>query len=259
MSTTSRFVAIVTVTGALAGCGTTPLPIGGELVPVPDGPVRFDDVVLAEDRRSVRINFIGSEEFDPDNPCSNAYEGTAEIVGDELEIGIYAQQHPKPLAPGTACDAMGHPRTLTLELEPFTGTVVRDLAGQVFLLEPPADQAQIRALPDGWELRREGNVLETATPRWQRIWSPDPDPWPAESDSMLTLIQGFGGPVNTTGGDVQKTVDVNGAPATLSLHPPVGEMVLVWSLGGDELALVGNLADFSEAEFVELAESVALP
>jgi hypothetical protein len=35
-------------------------------------------------------------------------------------------------------------------------------------------------------------------------------------------------------------------------------MVLVWSLGDDELALVGNLADFSEAEFIELAESVAL-
>lgn len=259
MSTIYCFFAILTAGGALAGCGT-PLPIGGELAPVPEDPVRFDDVVLADDRRSVRVDFTGSSEFDPDNPCSNAYEGTAEIVGDELEIGIYTQQHPKPLAPGTACDAMGHPRTLRLELDqPFTGTVVRDLAGQVFLLEPPAGLAEIGALPEGWELRREGNVLETTTARWQRTWSPDPDPSPGQGDSMLTLIQAFGGPLNTTGGDVQRTVEVNGAPATLSLHPPVGEMVLVWSLGDDELALVGNLADFSEAEFIELAESVTLP
>lgn len=259
MSTTS-FLATLIAGTALAGCGTMPMPIGDEFAPVPDGPVRFDNVVLAEDRRSVRIDFIGSREFDPDNPCSNAYEGTAEIVGDELEIGIYAQQHPKPLAPGTACDAMGHPRTLALDLdEPFTGTVVRDVAGQVFLLEPPAGLAQVGALPEGWDLRREGNVLETTTPRWERIWSPDPDPWPAEGDSMLILIQAFGGPVGTTGGDVQQTVDVNGLPATMSLHPPAGEMVLVWSLGGDELALVGNLADFSESEFIELAASVAVP
>ncbi len=155
---------------------------------------------------------------------------------------------------------MGHPRTLTLELsEPFTGTVVRDLAGQVFLLEPPPGLAEVGSLPGGWELRREGNVLETTTPRWQRGWSPDPDPWPGDGDRMLTLIQAFGGAVKTTGGDVQKTVQVNGAPGTLSLYPPAGEMLLVWSLGDDELALVGNLADFSDAEFIQLAATVALP
>jgi hypothetical protein len=33
-------------------------------------------------------------------------------------------------------------------------------------------------------------------------------------------------------------------------------MVLVWTVGDDGVALVGNLADFSQEAFVALAESV---
>jgi hypothetical protein len=71
--------------------------------------------------------------------------------------------------------------------------------------------------------------------------------------------QAFDGPVGTTGGDPQTPVDVNGQSASFSLYEPTGEMVLVWSLGADELALVGILDDFSREEFIELAESVTLP
>lgn len=255
---------LVVVGAVLSACGATSQLIGDEDAPVSDRPVSFENVVLADDRRSVRVDFIGGKEFDPDDPCSVAYHGTTEIVGDELEIGIYAEQHPKPLPPDTGCDPMGYPRTLALDLdEPFTGSVVRDLAGQIFLLAPPAGLAQVGALPDGWELRREGNVLGSSTPRWERVWSPDPDPdpdpWPAEGDSMLTLFQAFDGPVNATGGDPQPPVEVNGEGATFYLHPPTGEMVVVWGLGDDELALVGNLNDFSQDEFIALAESVTLP
>jgi hypothetical protein len=76
---------------------------------------------------------------------------------------------------------------------------------------------------------------------------------------MLTLIQAFGGPVDTTGDDRQPPLEVNGQPAIFYFHAPTGEMVVVWSLADDELALVGNLGDFSRAEFVALAESVRLP
>ena len=252
---------VMLVLGAvLSACAVTSELLEAEPAPVPSDPVRFDSVDLANDRRSVRVDFIGGEEYDPDNPCSVAYHGTAEIVGDELEIGIYAEPHPKPLPPNTGCAGVGYPRSLALDLdEPFTGAAVRDLAGQVFLLAPPARLAQIGALPDGWELLREGNVAGSSTPRWERVWSPESDPLPAEGDSMLTLIQGLGGPVNTAGGNRQPPVEVNGQPATLWLHQPSGEMVLVWQLGSDELALVGNLSDFSQDEFVALAESVALP
>jgi hypothetical protein len=249
------------VTGAaLSACGATSHLIGNEPGPASDRPVSFENVVVADDGRSARVDFIGGKEFDPDDACSVAYRGTAEIIDADLEIDIYAEPHPKPLPLGTGCPAMGYSRTLTLNLDvPFTGTVVRDLAGQVFLLAPPEGLATIGALPDGWELRREGNLLGSATPRWERVWSPDPDPWPAESDSMLTLYQAFGGPVSTTGGDPQPPVDVNGERAAFYLHPPTGEMVVVWSLGHDELALVGNLNDFSQDEFLAIAASVQLP
>lgn len=255
-----RLLAILTTGATLAACGLAPVPIGGEPAPVPEGPIRFESVELADDGRSVRVDFVGGPEFDPADPCSLAYEGTATIIGEELEIGIRAMQHPKAPPPRMGCGDIGHPRTLELELErPFTGSVVRDLAGQVFHLEPPTGLARIGSLPAGWELRRQGNVLGTTTPRWERVWSPDRDPWPAEGDSMLVLIQAFGGPVATTGGDVRRAAEVNGGPALLSVHPPAGEMVVVWSLGDDELALVGNLADFTEADFIRIAESVALP
>lgn len=259
-----RFIkasAVLAAFGAtLAACGAMPLPIGGEPAPLPDRPVSFENVILAEDGGSVRVDFVGGQEFDPDNPCSVAYKGTAEVIDEELEVGIFAEPHPKSLPPDAGCDAIGHPRSLTLQLEqPFDGTVVRDLAGQVFSLEPPAGLAHVGALPHGWELRREGNLLGSSTPRWERVWSPDPDPWPAEGDRMLTLIQAFGGPVNTTGGDVQPSVEINGQRATFYLHSPTGEMVVVWELGDDELALVGNLENFSETEFTALAESVTLP
>ena len=256
----SAILTVLVAGAALCACAMTSELIGDERAPVSDSLVRFDSVHLADDRRSVRVDFVGGEEFDPNNPCSLAYHATAEVIGEELEIGLYAEHHPKPLPPNTGCAGVGYPRTLTLDLdEPFAGSVVRDLAGQVFLLDPPEGLAQIGALPDGWDLRREGNVGGSRTPRWERVWSPEPDPWPAEGDSMLTLIQGLGGPVDTAGGNRQPSVEVNGRRATFWLHPPTGEMVLVWKLGPDELALVGNLNDFAQDEFIALAESVTVP
>lgn len=256
----SSVLAVLVAGAVLCACAPTSQPISDENAPISDRPVSFENVVLADDGRSVRVDFVGGKEFDPDDPCSVAYHGTTEIVGEELEIGIYAEPHPTPLPPDTGCAAMGYSRTLTLNLdEPFTGSVVRDLAGQVFLLAPPAGLAEIGALPDGWELRREGNVLGSSTLRWERVWSPDPDPRPGQGDSMLTLFQAFDGPVNATGGDRQPPVEVNGESATFYLHPPTGEMVVVWGFGDDELALVGNLNDFSQDEFIALAESVTLP
>ncbi len=244
---------------ALSACAAAPLPTRGEPAPVPTGPVSFENVILADDARSVRVDFIGGPEFDPADPCSIAYEAAVEIVGDELEIGIYAQPHPQPLPPDTGCSAVGYSRTLTIELEePFTGTVVRDLASHTLLLEPPPGLAQIGDLPQGWELRREGNILGSATPRWEQVWSPDPDPRPAGGDSMLTLIQALDGALQATGDERGRPVEINGGEGALSLHPPTGSMVLVWSIGDDELLLEGYRSDFSEAEFIALAESVTL-
>lgn len=252
-----RILVGVMISVALVSCGV-PVAIDRSHAPIPDGPISFEGVTLVDDGRSVRVDFIGGPEFDPNDPCSIAYEGTAEVVGEELRIGIFAIQHPMPLPPEQGCASMGYSRSIVLSLsEPFEGSVIRDLAGGVLFLEAPPGLATIGELPDGWELRREGNILGGTAPRWERVWSPDPDPSPAQGDSMLILIQAFGGPVEATGSEPQRAVLVNGRDAAYWMHPATGEMLLVWSLGDDELALVGYLEDFTEAEFIGLAGSVA--
>jgi hypothetical protein len=99
-------------------------------------PVRVESVTLAEDGRSVRLEFIGAAEFDANDPCTLAYEATAEIEGDVLQIAVVPQAHPKPLAEGTACDAMGYPRQIDVALDgQFAGNRVHDLAGYDLVLE----------------------------------------------------------------------------------------------------------------------------
>lgn len=247
----SRSMALLVVSALLAGCGAFAGPAG------PAAPI--DNVTLGGDGRSVHVDFIGGREFDVNDPCSIAYDGTAKVVGDGLEIGIYPQQHPMAQG-GAVCTMEGHARSIDLSLdEPFNGVLVHDVSGQTLLLAPPPDLAVIGELPDGWKLRREESLHGSLTPRWQRIWSPDPGPWLSDRASMLTLIQAFGGPVETIGGDQISSVQVGGQPARLAQNPPSGELVLVWSLEEDELALVGNLRDFTPDELRRLAESVTLP
>jgi hypothetical protein len=229
----SRSLAVLALSAVLAGCSTFSGSVGG--------PTPIDTVTIADDGRSFRVDFIGGREFAPNDPCSIAYQGTAKIVRDELEIGVYPQKHPMALSGGAVCTGEGHGRSLNFTLnEPFTGTVVHDLAGQRLLLAPPSELAEIRALPEGWELRREESLPGSLTPRWQRIWSPDRDPWQSDGDRMLILVQALGGPVETTGGHRLSSVEITGQPATLALDPPSGELLLVWSLGDDELALTAT-------------------
>jgi len=121
----------------LVACNAVGIPApGGGGVAADPRPVRIDAVSISEDRQTVSLRFVGGSEFRANDSCSAAYEATIEVVDDELVVGIFALQHPRPLGEGFACDAMGHLRTLVVELdEPFEGTRVRDLAGQVIELD----------------------------------------------------------------------------------------------------------------------------
>lgn len=241
----------------LAACAAFEPPLDGEAVPHDPNPLRVGSATVADDGRSVEVTFTGGKEFDPDDPCSVAYEASAEVNGDALMIGIVALPHPGRFPEGWGCDAMGYGRTVVIPLdEPFEGTTVRDLTGQVLFLGPPAGLAEITGLPEGWELRREGNTGDGTTPLWSRVFSPAEDPWPANGDSLVELIQALGGPLGGDPDHDPQSVEVNGASASYSLHRPTGNMQLVWSLGPDELSLVGYRRDFTKEEFIELAESI---
>lgn len=133
-----RLVLGLAVISVLAACGTVALPAEDQPAAAPERPVSIDRAVLSEDRLSVRVEFIGGPEFDRDNPCSVAYQGSAEVVGEELEVNVQALPRPKEWPADPPCRAMGHLRAITIDLdEPFTGSVVRDAAGRVVPMQPP--------------------------------------------------------------------------------------------------------------------------
>jgi len=237
---------------------TTPTPIAGlpSWPPRPNRDFRFvsiDQLTLSSDGRHLSLDLVGARQYSADDPCSAEYEATVTVVDGVLEVGVEESRRPDATE-GTACDAMGHARSLEVDLqEPFTGSVWRDLNGYVHFLAPPDGLVELAGLPEGCELRAQRDVEESPTGRWERTYSPDPSL--ADQTRSVVLYQSFDGPVNVTGGTEERDVVVNGQPATLYRWPPNGELVLVWRLGNDGLALVAYEQQFSVDEFIALAGS----
>jgi hypothetical protein len=247
-----------TTTEALPLGSTTPAPIAEDpsWPPPPDRDFRYlsiDQLTLSKDGRRIKLDFVGARAYSPDDPCSADYAAKVAVVEDVLEVGVYESRRPAA-AEGTGCDAMGHGRNLEVDLDaPFTGTVWHDLNGYRHFLAPPDGLVELAGLPAGWELRDGRDVEESPTGRWERTYSPDPPP--TDPTRSVVLYQSFDGPVNVTGGSEERQVVVNGRPATLYRHAPNGELVLVWRLGNDGLALMAYEQQFSVDEVIALAES----
>ena len=175
-------------------------------------------------------------------------------------VDVTQRVRPSDAATPQACDAMGHGRTVSIDLAaPFTGGRIVDLAGYVHFLRAPDGLADLHGLPSGWTLRSASDVEESPTGRWLRVFAPVADPPQGTSQGRLDLYQAFGGPAGVSGGDDVRTVSVNGQAATLYRSSADGELVLVWALGGDGLAIVANEADFTADALVRLAEGATLP
>jgi hypothetical protein len=258
--TLSPDVSPSTATETVPPASTTPTPIGEDpsWPPQPNRDFRFvsiSQLTLSKDGRQIALDFVGARAYSPDDPCSADYAAKVAVVEGVLEVGVEESRRPTPTE-GTACDAMGHARSLQVKLdEPFTGSVWRDLNGYVHFLAPPDGLVQLAGLPDGWELRAQRDVEDSPTGRWERTFSIDPSL--ADETKSVVLYQSFDGPVNVTGGTEERQVVVNGRPATLYRWPPNGELVLVWRLGNDGLALVAYERQFSIDELVALAESAS--
>jgi hypothetical protein len=213
---------------------------------------------LTDGGRRIELEFVGAREYAPDDPCSAEYTGVAAVVDGILEVGVTQVRSSRPAEP-PVCDAMGHLRSLALPLDDaFVGSAWRDLHGPyLHFLAPPDGLVELTGLPDGWELRSGRDVEESPTGRWERTYSPDASP--ADETRRLLLYQAFDGSVNVTGGTDESRVTVNGKPATLYRWPPNGELVLVWQLANDGLALVAYEQEFSTEELIALAESAVAP
>jgi hypothetical protein len=245
----------------------TPLPASpppARLTSPPPGQItRFETAAFSADRRTLTLHFVGGPEYSASDPCSIAYSGWAEAAGDVLYAAVVdvTQRVRPPEAPTPqACDAMGHGRTVSVALAaPFSGGRLVDLAGYVHLLRTPDGLVELHGLPAGLALQSASDVEDSPTGRWLRVYTPSTPPQQGTSKGRLELYQAFGGPVEVSGGDEVRSVLVNGQPATLYRLSADGELVLVWTLRGDGLAIVANEADFSTDALIRLAESATLP
>jgi hypothetical protein len=242
--------------------GATPIP-GLTTTPPPGLYTRFATASLSADGRTLTLNFVGGPEYAADDPCSIAYAGWAEAAGDVLYAAITdvtERTRPPGVETPQACDAVGHARTVSVALAaPFTGARLVDLAGYVHFLRAPDGLVELHGLPAGWTLRSASDVGESPTGRWLRVYAPIADPPRSTSKGHLDLYQASGGPVLVSGGDEVRAVTVNGQAATLYRSAPDGELVLVWTLGGDGLAITANETDFTADELVRLAEGATVP
>lgn len=234
--------------------------------PAPDRPgraVRPDSVTLSADKRVVTLDFIGAPIYEPTNPCAMEYAASAQVVGAVLKVEI-TERVPVaavPLEPNWACPSIGFARSLDVKLpESFKGFEVHASSGHVFFVDDPDGLVVLPALPAEWKLVASETLPESPTGRWQRSYTNlDALPNRSMTPGRIDLIQSFGGPVYVTGGDELRTVEVNSRAAQLWRDAPSGELVLVWTLERNGLALVANESDFTIEELVALAESAELP
>ncbi|MEO5885184.1 MAG: hypothetical protein ABIQ58_06685 [Candidatus Limnocylindrales bacterium] len=226
--------------------------------------VRVERSTFSEDGLTVTLHFTGGKPFNVTDPCSTSYAGFAAIVADVLEVAVIdTTTFPGQGGAGmpATCDAMGYVRVVDATLDrPFAGSTIRDRAGGVTFLARPRSTVRLMDLAPDWTLQSEGSVEESPTGRWRQTFArADATGAVGGESGILDLYQAFGGPVNVSGGDVVPGVLVGDAAATLYRHAATGELVLVWTLDGDSLALVANEADFTVGALTDLAESATSP
>ena len=271
---TTAVVLVVVVGGPrLMGVAATPPPSGPigsgpsapatvdpAATPDPETVVRFDGASLSADGMTLTLDFTGSKEYEPGNPCTNDYAGWTEMVDGMLHAAVVDITPPPTDPPAYECTAEGYGRTVSITLpEPFTGDRVVDLAdGVTKFAREPADLVVLQGLTEAWSLQSSESVDSDGTPLWRQVYATS-SATEGSGVGRLELTQGFGGAVGVSGGDTDAEVMVGGHPGVLYRTPWYGELVLVWMLGDYGLAIVANDADFTPDELVALAETAIVP
>lgn len=160
------------------------------------GRMRIDGAVLARDRRSIVISFIGGKAYKATDPCSTDYEGWAGIDGDRLAVVVATVAHPEQLrgGEGTACSMEGNSYLFTLGLpEPFRGRTVTDLTSGPLWIPPPDAVAELTIMPPDWQLM--AVTSERTIAELGRTYQPRAGA-PGDRGRFLALHQAFRGPAS---------------------------------------------------------------
>jgi hypothetical protein len=239
-------------------------PVATPTPPPAESMVTVDRATLSDDRRSIRLEFVGGAPHSPFDPCSNAYDGWVRVAGDQLEVAAYEVEAFRLRIGEPACLLIGYSRELVVELAgPFAGHLARDLhSGNMLHIDMPDNLAPFRA-PAGWRLHSEGDFSgRSAT--WHRTYVPADTPQGIDLGSSglpgrLDLYHAFDATADVYVEGDRSTVTVNRSPAALYHRADTGALAVVWSVGSDGFALVGSEDDFSIAELIALAETVGQP
>ena len=119
--TPSPDVSTSSATDTLPPASTTPTPIAEDpsWPPQPDRDFRYlsiEQLTLSKDGRRIKLDFVGARAYSPDDPCSADYAATVAVVEGVLEVGVEESSRPSPTE-GIECDAMGHARSLEVNLD----------------------------------------------------------------------------------------------------------------------------------------------
>jgi hypothetical protein len=219
--------------------------------------VSIDRFTLSPDRTILEVGFIGGAPYDPDNPCSEAYAASADLLGDVLEVEVVRT---KGMGHGGgfgnrsfACTLVGYFRTETIELdEPFDGSEIRDANGEHRRLFRTGDElATLTGLPSGWEVQVQSESPETRGGGWIKVYGPYDDP-----SQQVVFVQAFDGYPHIwrafTGED---RITVDGVDGRL-FHTPNGHQGIWWKPGEAGYALYAFEEIFTLEELLALAETV---
>ena len=274
MARTNGLVALV-IAAVLTGCSPAPEPIapasdgvasafqrtfGPAFPPQPPGPPggSIDGVVLARDRRSVDLSFIGGQAYERSNACSEEYGAWAGVAGDTLELEVMRIEHPEqpPLAPNMACTAEGHGYVFRILLPaPFLGTKVRDRPTGPIWIAPPERVAEPGLLPEGWNLT--SVTGEPSLHELGRMWQPRPEV-PGARGRFSGLYQAFGGATSNQVHQPIATRTIHGQDVPIGRNGDDG-FAAGWTLGPDHVWFTVIDPAVSLDAFVAMANAVAIP
>lgn len=165
-------------------------------VPPAAGRLTIDGVVLARDRRSIVVSFIGGKAYKQTDPCSVDDEAWAGLDGDTLAVTVAKVAHSEQARGdgNVLCTMEGHGYLFTIALPAaFLGREVIDLASGPLWIPPPETVAELTTLPPDWVLTSVNS--EESIAELSRTYQPL-SRVPGDPGRFIALHQAFSGPTS---------------------------------------------------------------
>jgi hypothetical protein len=232
------------------GPAFAPIPPVGEAM-------RLDGALLARDRRSLVVSFIGGKAYTSTDPCSQDYEAWARLDGDTLDVTVAKLDHPKQAGAneGVVCTMEGYSYVFRILLEPpFAGSKVT-AGGSGPMWMPPPDAVAEVPLGPGWQLT--ALMSEPSINALHRTYQPVPAPT-AGADRFMALHQAFGEPTANVIDEPIGNATIHGSVVPVGRNGEDG-FAAAWIVGANHFWFTVSDPSLTLDAFVALANGVEVP